>query len=157
MLTWLSIYPSPDIYCCGLLSTRKSDCTGLPQNMLVCGSTPAQRGQSRVMMKGTMSLISWYNKGHFRFLTNGYSPTKQGKQCSDARRTKTLKVCLSHWILVLTREGTICSGAQNACVYNWRKSQKCHNIEKVFLPLKIGLAVLLFLDATYRQVKLAHC
>lgn len=69
----------PDIFCCGLLSTRKSDCTGLPQSMLVCGSTPAQRGQSRVMMKGSLSLISWYNKGHFRFLTNAYSPTKQGK------------------------------------------------------------------------------
>lgn len=67
-----------DIFCCGLLSTRKSDCTGLPQSMLVCSSTPAQRGQSRVMMKGSMSLISWYNKGHFRFLSNAYSPTKQG-------------------------------------------------------------------------------
>lgn len=77
----MSLYfPSLDIYCCGLLSTRKSDCTGLPQNMLVCSSTPAQRGQSRVMMKGSMSLISWYNKGHFRFLTNAYSPTKQGER-----------------------------------------------------------------------------
>ncbi|XP_037128266.1 piggyBac transposable element-derived protein 5 [Syngnathus acus] len=71
-------FSKQDIYCCGLLSTRKSDCTGLPQSMLVCGSTPAQRGHWRVMMQGSMSLISWYNKGHFRFLTNAYSPTKQG-------------------------------------------------------------------------------
>ncbi|XP_070772715.1 piggyBac transposable element-derived protein 5 isoform X1 [Enoplosus armatus] len=77
-LSLFTEFSKQDIYCCGLLSTRKSDCTGLPQSMLVCGSTPAQRGQSRVMMKGSMSLISWYNKGHFRFLTNGYSPTKQG-------------------------------------------------------------------------------
>lgn len=82
---WHLFVYSPDIYCCGLLSTRKSDCTGLPQSMLVCGSTPAQRGQSRVMMKGSMSLISWYNKGHFRFLTNSYSPTKQGKWCWKAK------------------------------------------------------------------------
>uniref|UniRef100_A0A3B3TXZ7 PiggyBac transposable element derived 5 n=1 Tax=Poecilia latipinna TaxID=48699 RepID=A0A3B3TXZ7_9TELE len=73
-----SEFSKQDIYCCGLLSTRKSDCTGLPQSMLVCSSTPAQRGQSRVMMKGSMSLISWYNKGHFRFITNAYSPTKEG-------------------------------------------------------------------------------
>lgn len=95
---WVFVF-SPDIYCCGLLSTRKSDCTGLPQSMLVCGSTPAQRGQSRVMMKGSMSLISWYNKGHFRFLTNSYSPTKQGKWCSDAPATKTLKEDLYCWII----------------------------------------------------------
>lgn len=86
---------SSDIYCCGLLSTRKSDCTGLPQSMLVCGSTPAQRGQSRVMMKGNMSLISWYNKGHFRFLTNSYPPTKQGNRCPDAPTTKTHKTNIS--------------------------------------------------------------
>lgn len=78
---------SPDIYCCGLLSTRKSDCTGLPQSMLVCGSTPAQRGQWRVMMKGSLSLISWYNKGHFRFLTNSYSPTKQGESHSGCSQS----------------------------------------------------------------------
>uniref|UniRef100_A0A3Q0R653 PiggyBac transposable element derived 5 n=1 Tax=Amphilophus citrinellus TaxID=61819 RepID=A0A3Q0R653_AMPCI len=77
-LSLFTEFSKQDIYCCGLLSTRKSDCTGLPQNMLVCGSTPVQRGQSRIMMKGTMSLISWYNKGHFRFLTNAYSPTKKG-------------------------------------------------------------------------------
>uniref|UniRef100_A0A1A7YG81 PiggyBac transposable element derived 5 n=1 Tax=Iconisemion striatum TaxID=60296 RepID=A0A1A7YG81_9TELE len=77
-LSLFSEFSKQDIYCCGLLSTRKSDCTGLPQSMLVCSSTPAQRGQSRVMMKGSMSLISWYNKGHFRFLSNAYSPTKQG-------------------------------------------------------------------------------
>ncbi|KAM6956110.1 piggyBac transposable element-derived protein 5 [Aplochiton taeniatus] len=71
-------FSKQDIYCCGLLSTRKSDCTGLPQCMLVCGATPAQRGQSSVMMRGSMSLISWYNKGHFRFLTNAYAPNQQG-------------------------------------------------------------------------------
>ncbi|CAF88530.1 unnamed protein product, partial [Tetraodon nigroviridis] len=42
-------------------------------------------GQWRIMMKGSLSLISWYNKGHFRFLTNGYSPTKQGGCCSGGR------------------------------------------------------------------------
>ena len=52
--------------------------------MLACGATPAHRGHSRVMMKGGVSLISWYNKGHFRFLTNAYSPTKQGGCCPDA-------------------------------------------------------------------------
>lgn len=93
-LTHVCISFPPDIYCCGLLSTRKSDCTGLPQNMLVCGATPAQRGQSRVMMQGTMSLISWYNKGHFRFLTNSYSPTKQG-------RTETPAACLI-WLVLQT-------------------------------------------------------
>ncbi|TNM99623.1 hypothetical protein fugu_012656 [Takifugu bimaculatus] len=77
-LSLFSEFSEQDIFCCGLLSTRKSDCTGLPQSMLVCGSTPAQRGQSRIMMKGSLSLISWYNKGHFRFLTNSYSPTRQG-------------------------------------------------------------------------------
>ncbi|XP_028845958.1 piggyBac transposable element-derived protein 5 [Denticeps clupeoides] len=66
------------IYSCGLLSTRKSDCTGLPQSMLVNSDTPQPRGQSHVMMRGNMSLISWYNKGNFRFLTNAYTPTKQG-------------------------------------------------------------------------------
>ncbi|XP_046884683.1 piggyBac transposable element-derived protein 5 [Hypomesus transpacificus] len=71
-------FQKQEIYCCGLLSTRKSDCTGLPQCMLVSTSTPQQRGQSCTMMRGNMSLISWYNKGHFRFLTNAYSPTKQG-------------------------------------------------------------------------------
>ncbi|XP_048862422.1 piggyBac transposable element-derived protein 5 [Brienomyrus brachyistius] len=66
------------IYCCGLLSSRKSDCTGLPQSMLATTGGPPQRGQSRIKMNGDMSLISWYNKGHFRFLTNAYSPTKEG-------------------------------------------------------------------------------
>ncbi|XP_030235731.1 piggyBac transposable element-derived protein 5 [Gadus morhua] len=77
-LSLFTEFSKQNIYCCGLLSTRKSDCTGLPQCMLVCGSTPVQRGQSQVMMKDSMSLISWYNKGHFRFLTNAYSPIKQG-------------------------------------------------------------------------------
>lgn len=74
------VCPLPEIYCCGLLSTRKSDCTGLPQSMLVNPESPQQRGQSRSMMRGNTSLISWYNKGHFRFLTNAYSPTKKGKE-----------------------------------------------------------------------------
>lgn len=71
-------FEKQDIYCCGLLSTKKSDCTGLPQSMLINSEGPQARGQSRTMMKGNMSLISWYNKGNFRFLTNAYSPTKQG-------------------------------------------------------------------------------
>ncbi|XP_039706250.1 piggyBac transposable element-derived protein 5 [Pteropus medius] len=66
------------IYCCGLLSPRKSDCTGLPQSMLASPATPPARGQHRVRTKGSMSLICWYNKGHFRFLTNAYSPLQQG-------------------------------------------------------------------------------
>ncbi|XP_051946115.1 piggyBac transposable element-derived protein 5-like [Xyrauchen texanus] len=66
------------IYCCGLLSTRKSDCTGLPQSMLINTEASQQRGQSRIMMRGNMSIINWYNKGNFRFLTNAYSPTKEG-------------------------------------------------------------------------------
>lgn len=70
-----------EIYCCGLLSTRKSDCTGLPPSMLNNPETPQSRGQYRIRMKGNMSLICWYNKGHFRFLTNAYSPVQQGKQC----------------------------------------------------------------------------
>ncbi|KAL2083695.1 hypothetical protein ACEWY4_021468 [Coilia grayii] len=71
-------FEKQEIYCCGLLSTKKSDCTGLPQAMLVNTDGPQARGQSHTMMKGHMSLISWYNKGTFRFLTNAYSPTKQG-------------------------------------------------------------------------------
>ncbi|XP_029106989.1 piggyBac transposable element-derived protein 5 [Scleropages formosus] len=66
------------IYCCGLLSSRKSDCTGLPQSMLSNPDMPQQRGQSQIKMKGNMCLINWYNKGNFRFLTNAYSPIKQG-------------------------------------------------------------------------------
>ncbi|XP_006638463.1 piggyBac transposable element-derived protein 5 [Lepisosteus oculatus] len=71
-------FEKQDIYCCGLLSSRKSDCTGLPQSMLVNPEVPQRRGQYRTKMKGNMSLICWYNKGHFRFLTNAYSPSKQG-------------------------------------------------------------------------------
>ncbi|XP_043932019.1 piggyBac transposable element-derived protein 5 [Protopterus annectens] len=66
------------IYFCGLLSTRKSDCTGLPPSMLNNSDCPPSRGQYRIKMKGSMSLICWYNKGHFRFLTNAYSPTQTG-------------------------------------------------------------------------------
>lgn len=77
-----------DIYCCGLLSTRKSDCTGLPASMLRNPEGPQQRGQSHVKMKGNMSLISWYNKGNFRFLSNAYSPMKQGIDSgTQARRS----------------------------------------------------------------------
>ncbi|KAJ7411739.1 PiggyBac transposable element-derived protein 5 [Willisornis vidua] len=71
-------FEKQEIYCCGLLSTRKSDCTGLPPSMLNNSETPQFRGQYRIRMKGNMSLICWYNKGHFRFLTNAYSPVQQG-------------------------------------------------------------------------------
>ncbi|XP_060728889.1 piggyBac transposable element-derived protein 5 [Tachysurus vachellii] len=80
-ITSLSLYQefeNQDIYCCGLLSTRKSDCTGLPASMLRNPEGPQQRGQSHIKMKGNMSLISWYNKGNFRFLSNAYSPIKRG-------------------------------------------------------------------------------
>uniref|UniRef100_A0A8C1UP11 PiggyBac transposable element derived 5 n=1 Tax=Cyprinus carpio TaxID=7962 RepID=A0A8C1UP11_CYPCA len=66
------------IYCCGLLSTRKSDCTGLPQSMLINTEATQQRGQSHIKMRGNLSIINWYNKGNFRFLTNAYPPTKEG-------------------------------------------------------------------------------
>ncbi|XP_043819251.1 piggyBac transposable element-derived protein 5 [Dromiciops gliroides] len=66
------------IYCCGLLSSRKSDCTGLPLSMLNNSDIPQIRGQYRIKVKGNMSLICWYNKGPFRFLTNAYSPVQQG-------------------------------------------------------------------------------
>lgn len=46
--------------------------------MLTNPATPPARGQHRIRMKGNMSLICWYNKGHFRFLTNAYSPVQQG-------------------------------------------------------------------------------
>ncbi|XP_062822888.1 piggyBac transposable element-derived protein 5-like [Anolis carolinensis] len=71
-------FEKQEIYCCGLLSTRKSDCTGLPQSMLNNPDFPQTRGQHRIKMKGNMSLICWYNKGYFRFLTNAYSPVQQG-------------------------------------------------------------------------------
>lgn len=80
MTVWTQFcVPVPaEIYCCGLLSSRKSDCTGLPLSMLTNPATPPARGQHRIKMKGNMSLICWYNKGHFRFLTNAYSPLQQG-------------------------------------------------------------------------------
>ncbi|XP_044276628.1 piggyBac transposable element-derived protein 5 isoform X1 [Varanus komodoensis] len=71
-------FEKQDIYCCGLLSARKSDCTGLPSSMLNNSDAPQSRGQYRIKMKGNMSLICWYNKGYFRFLTNAYSPVQQG-------------------------------------------------------------------------------
>ncbi|XP_028653128.1 piggyBac transposable element-derived protein 5 [Erpetoichthys calabaricus] len=71
-------FEKQEIYCCGLLSTRKSDCTGLPPSMLTNPDVPQVRGQYKTKMKGSMSLICWYNKGYFRFLTNAYSPKKQG-------------------------------------------------------------------------------
>ncbi|KAM9316705.1 piggyBac transposable element-derived protein 5 [Gastrophryne carolinensis] len=66
------------IYCCGLLSSRKSDCTGLPQSMMNNPKVPKSRGHYEIRMKGNTSLICWYNKGHFRFLTNAYSPIQKG-------------------------------------------------------------------------------
>lgn len=90
-----------EIYCCGLLSTRKSDCTGLPPSMLNNPETPQSRGQYRIRMKGNMSLICWYNKGHFRFLTNAYSPVQQGKQYSYCLSQKCACFMwqgkMSHW------------------------------------------------------------
>uniref|UniRef100_A0A8D0L278 PiggyBac transposable element derived 5 n=1 Tax=Sphenodon punctatus TaxID=8508 RepID=A0A8D0L278_SPHPU len=71
-------FEKQEIYCCGLLSARKSDCTGLPPSMLNNPDAPQTRGQYRIKMKGNMSLICWYNKGHFRFLTNAYSSAQQG-------------------------------------------------------------------------------
>uniref|UniRef100_A0A670I822 PiggyBac transposable element derived 5 n=1 Tax=Podarcis muralis TaxID=64176 RepID=A0A670I822_PODMU len=71
-------FEKQEIYCCGLLSARKSDCTGLPPSMLNNPDAPQSRGQYRIKMKGNMSLICWYNKGYFRFLTNAYSPIQQG-------------------------------------------------------------------------------
>ncbi|XP_072503566.1 piggyBac transposable element-derived protein 5 [Notamacropus eugenii] len=71
-------FAKQEIYCCGLLSSRKSDCTGLPLSMLNNSDVPQVRGQYRIKMKGNMSLICWYNKGPFRFLTNAYSPVQQG-------------------------------------------------------------------------------
>ncbi|KAM5163715.1 piggyBac transposable element-derived protein 5 [Mantella aurantiaca] len=66
------------IYCCGLLSSRKSDCTGLPQSMMTNTEEPKSRGHYEIRMKGNMSLICWYNKGYFRFLSNAYSPNLKG-------------------------------------------------------------------------------
>uniref|UniRef100_A0ABI7X9Z6 PiggyBac transposable element-derived protein domain-containing protein n=1 Tax=Felis catus TaxID=9685 RepID=A0ABI7X9Z6_FELCA len=77
-LTLFEELEKQEIYCCGLLSPRKSDCTGLPPSMLSNPATPPARGQHRIKMKGNMSLICWYNKGPFRFLTNAYSPVQQG-------------------------------------------------------------------------------
>uniref|UniRef100_A0A8C5MUR6 PiggyBac transposable element derived 5 n=1 Tax=Leptobrachium leishanense TaxID=445787 RepID=A0A8C5MUR6_9ANUR len=71
-------FEKQDIYCCGLLSSRKSDCTGLPLSMMNNPDVPQSRGQYGIRMKGNMSLICWYNRGHFRFLTNAYSPVQQG-------------------------------------------------------------------------------
>ncbi|XP_069463014.1 piggyBac transposable element-derived protein 5 [Ambystoma mexicanum] len=77
-LTLFEEFEKQGIYCCGLLSPRKSDCTGLPPSMLNNPDVPMSRGQYGIKMKGDMSLICWYNKGHFRFLTNAFSPTKKG-------------------------------------------------------------------------------
>ncbi|XP_074079138.1 piggyBac transposable element-derived protein 5 [Macrotis lagotis] len=71
-------FEKQEIYCCGLLSSRKSDCTGLPLSMLNNSDFPQVRGRYRIKMKGNTSLICWYNKGPFRFLTNAYSPVQQG-------------------------------------------------------------------------------
>ncbi|KAM5206399.1 LOW QUALITY PROTEIN: piggyBac transposable element-derived protein 5 [Hipposideros larvatus] len=77
-LTLFEEFEKQGIFCCGLLSPRKSDCTGLPLSMLTNPAMPPARGQHRIRTKGNMSLICWYNKGHFRFLTNAYSPVQQG-------------------------------------------------------------------------------
>ncbi|XP_069625414.1 piggyBac transposable element-derived protein 5 [Ranitomeya imitator] len=71
-------FAKQDIYCCGLLSSHKSDCTGLPLSMMSNTDVPLCRGQDRIRMKGKMSFICWYNKGHFRFLSNAYSPIQHG-------------------------------------------------------------------------------
>lgn len=88
---WFVSLSPPGIYCCGLLSSRKSDCTGLPLSMLTSPATPPAQGQHRIRMKGNMSLICWYNKGHFRFLTNAYSPVQQGGG------TAVCGGCRGHW------------------------------------------------------------
>ncbi|XP_063299470.1 piggyBac transposable element-derived protein 5 [Pelobates fuscus] len=77
-LTLFEEFEKQDIYCCGLLSARKSDCTGLPKSMLKNTEVPQCRGQYGIKMKKNMSLICWYNRGYFRFLTNAYSPVQQG-------------------------------------------------------------------------------
>ncbi|KAB1270988.1 PiggyBac transposable element-derived protein 5 [Camelus dromedarius] len=77
-LTLFEEFEKQGIYCCGLLSPRKSDCTGLPPSMLSDPASPPARGQHQIRTKGSMSLICWYNKGPFRFLTNAYSPVQQG-------------------------------------------------------------------------------
>ncbi|XP_078727897.1 piggyBac transposable element-derived protein 5 isoform X2 [Lampetra fluviatilis] len=66
------------IHCCGLLSPRKSDCTGLPRMALTGPKHPLARGQHSALIKGGTSLLCWSNKSLFRFLTNAYSPLKQG-------------------------------------------------------------------------------
>ncbi|EPY81960.1 piggyBac transposable element-derived protein 5 [Camelus ferus] len=76
-LTLFEEFEKQGIYCCGLLSPRKSDCTGLPPSMLSDPASPPARGQHQIRTKGSMSLICWYNKGPFRFLTNAYSPVQQ--------------------------------------------------------------------------------
>lgn len=53
--------------------------------MLASPATPPARGQHRIRTKGNMSLICWYNKGHFRFLTNAYSPVQQGGRRAGGR------------------------------------------------------------------------
>lgn len=56
--------------------------------MLTNPAAPPARGQHRIRMKGNMSLICWYNKGHFRFLTNAYSPVQQGGHCPGCWRAE---------------------------------------------------------------------
>nr|XP_010961177.1 piggyBac transposable element-derived protein 5 [Camelus bactrianus] len=48
------------------------------ESMLSDPASPPARGQHQIRTKGSMSLICWYNKGPFRFLTNAYSPVQQG-------------------------------------------------------------------------------
>ncbi|XP_029450114.1 piggyBac transposable element-derived protein 5 isoform X2 [Rhinatrema bivittatum] len=77
-LNFFDEFEKQEIYCCGLLNSRKSDCTGLPLSMLSNPDVPQSQGQYEIKMKGNMSIICWYNKGLFRFLTNAYSPVRQG-------------------------------------------------------------------------------
>uniref|UniRef100_A0A8C6ZI48 PiggyBac transposable element derived 5 n=1 Tax=Nothoprocta perdicaria TaxID=30464 RepID=A0A8C6ZI48_NOTPE len=93
-------FEKQEIYCCGLLSARKSDCTGLPPTMLNNPETPQARGQYRIKMKGNMSLICWYNKGHFRFLTNAYSPVQQGQKPLTKRfHPHLFSLCLCRYFI----------------------------------------------------------
>lgn len=69
--------------------------------MLTNPATPLARGQYQIRTKGNMSLICWYNKGHFRFLTNAYSPVQQGEcgyrkwGASRAQAWRTLMLAVS--------------------------------------------------------------
>uniref|UniRef100_A0A3Q1MHN7 PiggyBac transposable element derived 5 n=1 Tax=Bos taurus TaxID=9913 RepID=A0A3Q1MHN7_BOVIN len=132
-LTLFEEFEKQGIYCCGLLSSRKSDCTGLPPSMLSSPATPPARGQHSIRMKGSMSLICWYNKGHFRFLTNAYSPVQQGviikrrsgeipcpwpwrpsPPTSATSASTTTSTASISFLINRTRPGSRCSGLPSA-------------------------------------------